>query len=234
MKKNLFPALVFILVLITILSSSSDFSFAEEHSLEIHENETEKISVSEHTEEENLSHEREESHGTEEETEEFHPHGSVIAEVAQWVGLGTMSVAVPAFAVKIRSANKLAYKNTVLTLAVGVGIVHLLLAPDHLLDTGMAHGIYFAVVGSGQIGFGLLFMAKPTRRLAIAGTVATVGSVILYFVTRIANLPEPFGAVEEFDSVGIIAKIAEISLVALLVYLALYIKTKSQEIEKTT
>ena len=47
------------------------------------------------------------------------------------------------------------------------------------------------------------------------------------------ELPEPFRAPEGIDPVGIIVKIVEISLVALLVYLALYIKTKSTEIEKT-
>jgi len=52
MKRNIFPASIFILVLIAILSSSSDFSFAEdEHSLESQKNEAEKTSVSEHEEE---------------------------------------------------------------------------------------------------------------------------------------------------------------------------------------
>ncbi len=51
MKRNIFLASIFILVLITILSSS-DFSFAEdEHSLESQKNEAEKTSVSEHEEE---------------------------------------------------------------------------------------------------------------------------------------------------------------------------------------
>ncbi len=97
----------------------------------------------------------------------------------------------------------------------------------------MVHGIFFAIVGSAQIGFGLLFVAKPTRRLAIIGVAGMIGITSLYFVTRIENLQEPFVATEGIDPVGIIAKIAEISLVALLVYLALYIKTKSTEIEKS-
>jgi hypothetical protein len=47
------------------------------------------------------------------------------------------------------------------------------------------------------------------------------------------ELPEPFVFTEGIDSVGIIAKTVEISLVALLVYLALYLKTKSTEIKKS-
>jgi len=166
-------------------------------------------------------------------TEDSHVHNSITAEAALWIGLGTLLVAAPVFAIRTRSANKLGYKDVVLILALGVGIMHVLLAPDHLIDLGMGHGIFFAIVGSAQIGFGLLFVAKPTRRLAIIGVAGMIGITILYFVTRIENLPEPFVATEGIDPVGIIAKIAEISLVALLVYFALYIKTKSTEIEKS-
>ena len=130
---------------------------------------------------------------------------------------------------------ELAYKDVVLTLALGVGIMHVLLAPDHLEDDlGIAHGIYFVITGLTQIGFGLLFISKPTRGLAIIGTAGTIGSLFLYFITRIVDLPEPFGALEEIDQVGVIAKILEISLVVFLLYLAVYIKTKSTGIKKTT
>jgi len=223
MKRNIFPASIFILVLITILSSSSDFSFAEEEHHSSHENETSMNELNQ------LKHEHMDIT-----TEDSHVHNSITAEAAQWIGLGTLLVAAPVFAIRMRSANKLGYKDVVLTLALGVGIMHVLLAPDHLIDLGMEHGIFFAIVGSAQIGFGLLFVAKPTRELAIIGTVGTIGSIVLYFITRMGELPEPFRAPEGIDPVGIIAKIAEISLVALLLYLAVYIKTKSPEIEKTT
>lgn len=246
MKRVFFPASVFVLILTIIFSISSDFSFAEEeHSLETHENETEKTSAAEQTEEEHHStHEIETpmkeiqdqpKHEHMDDTlEDIHVHNSITAEAAQWIGLGTLLVAAPVFAIRMRSANKLGYKDVVLTLAIGVGIMHVLLAPDHLIDVGMEHGIFFAITGSAQIGFGLLFISKPTRGLAIIGTTGTIGNIVLYFITRMIELPEPFGAPEGIDPVGIIAKIAEISLVALLVYLAVYIKTKFPEIEKTT
>ena len=246
MKRVFFPASVFVLILTIIFSISSDFSFAEEeHSLETHENETEKTSATEQTEEKQHSaHEIETpmkeiqdqpKHEHMDDTlEDIHVHNSITAEAAQWIGLGTLLVAAPVFAIRMRSANKLGYKDVVLTLALGVGIMHVLLAPDHLIDVGIEHGIFFAIVGSTQIGFALLFISKPTRGLAIIGTVGTIGSIVLYFITRMVELPEPFRAPEGIDPVGIIAKIAEISLVALLVYLAVYIKTKFPEIEKTT
>ena len=102
--------------------------------------------------------------------------------------------------------------------------MHVLLAPDHLIDIGMEHGIFFAIVGSAQIGFGLLFISKPTRGLAIIGTAGMIGSIVLYFITRMVELPEPFGAPEGIDQVGIIAKMAEISLVAILLYLIVYLR----------
>jgi len=236
MKRNIFPASIFILVLIAILSPSSDFSFAEEeHSLESHENETEKTLAAELTEEEeHSSHENETSmkelqdqpkhEHMDDSIEDIHVHNSITAEAAQWIGVGTLLVAAPVFAIRMRSANKLGYKDVVLTLALGVGIMHVLLAPDHLIDVGMEHGIFFAIVGSAQIGFGLLFISKPTRGLAIIGTAGTIGSIVLYFITRIVELPEPFGALEGIDQVGIIAKIAEISLVAILTYLIVYLR----------
>jgi hypothetical protein len=151
-------------------------------------------------------------------------HNSITAEAAQWIGLGTLLVAAPVFAIRMRSANKLGYKDVVLTLAIGVGIMHILLAPDHLADVGIAHGIYFAIAGSAQIGFGLLFISKPTRGLAIIGTAGTIGSIFLYFITRMVELPEPFGAFEGIDQVGIIAKMVEVSLVAILIYLIAYLR----------
>ena len=236
MKRNIFPASIFILVLIAILSFSSDFSFAEEeHSLESHENETEKTSAAEQTEEEhNSTHEIESSmkeiqdqpkHEHMDDTlEDVHVHNSMTAEAAQWIGLGTLLVAAPVFSIRMRSANKLGYKDVVLTLALGVGIMHALLAPDHLIDVGMEHGIFFAIVGSAQIGFGLLFISKPTRGLAIVGTVGTIGSIVLYFITRMWELPEPFEAPEGIDQIGIITKMVEVFLVAILTYLIVYLR----------
>jgi len=223
MKRNIFPASIFILVLIAMLLSSSDFSFAEEHHSS-HENETSMNELNDQIKHEHMD----------VTTEGPHVHNSITAEAAQWIGLGTLLFAAPVFAVRMRSANKLGCKDVVVTLALGVGIMHVLLAQDHLVDIGREHGIFFVIVGSAQIGFGLLFISKPTRGLAIIGTAGTIGSIVLYLITRMKELPEPFRAPEGIEPVGIIAKIAEIFLVALLVYLVLYIKTKSTEIEKKT
>ena len=102
--------------------------------------------------------------------------------------------------------------------------MHVLLAPDHLIDVGIEHGIFFAITGSAQIGFGLLFIAKPTQRLAIIGIAGTIGSIVLYLITRMIELPEPFGAPEGMDQVGIIAKMVEVSMIFILTYLIVYLR----------
>ncbi len=245
MKRSIFPASIFILVLIAILLPSSDFSFAqEEHSFLNHDNEIENASAVEHIEEEHHSspeiepsmkeiQDQPEHEHMDDTLEEIHIHSSITAEAAQWIGVGTLLVATPIFAIRMRSANKLAYKDVVLTLALGVGIMHVLLAPDHLADDlGIGHGIYFAITGLTQIGFGLLFISKPTRGLAIIGSVGTIGSIFLYFITRMVDLPEPFGALEDIDQVGILAKIVEISLIVILTYLIVYLR-KQMPVETT-
>ena len=220
--------LAIVLGLAITLILSSNISFAEdEHVSATPKNETAKI-VSIHTPEEehaqmeeHSSHEgaetvheiREESeHEHMHETEGSHEHNSATAETTQWVGVGTLLAVVPVYAIRIRSTNKIAYKNAVVTLALGVGIMHVLLSQDHLVDHGIEYGIFFASTGFAQVIFGLLFMAKPTRRLAIIGAAGSIGSIILYFVTP-----------EGVDPVGIIVKIAEMSLVVLLIYLAAYL-----------
>jgi hypothetical protein len=109
-----------------------------------------------------------------------------------------------------------------MTLAVGAGIVHLLLVPDHLSDVSVEHARFFVALGTTQISFGILFMLRPTKRFAIIGIVGNMGSIILYWITRIADLPEPLGAPEGLDAVGIVTKIVEMSLVAILIYLAIH------------
>lgn len=154
-----------------------------------------------------------------------HVHNSVTAETAQWVGVGTFVAAASIFGISTRARYKgKGYGFVVMTLAIGAGVMHLLLVPDHLADVSTEHARFFAALGVAQISFGILFMLKPTKRFAIIGIVGNIGSIILYWVTRIQNLPEPFGAPEGLDAVGLTAKIVEMSLVGLLIYLAVNYK----------
>jgi hypothetical protein len=259
MARNSFFVSLLIFVVAFPLAYSSNIYFAEAASEESHEHE-EQSTVAGSAEdmhadkqetavrEEHSSHESEEvvddvkDHAAgepkhthiHEEIEGSHVHNSATAEAAQWVGVGTLLAAVSIFGIKLRTKNITTnYRFVVLTLAVGAGIVHLLLVPDHLADVSIEHAKFFAAAGIAQISFGILFMAKPTKRFAIIGIAGNIGSIILYFVTRIENLPEPFGAPEGIDTVGIVTKIIEMSLVALLIYLAAYKKVKTVEASRT-
>jgi len=164
-----------------------------------------------------------------------HVHNSATAEAAQWVGVGTLLAAASIFGIKLRKKNNFAnYRLVVLTLVAGAGVMHLLVVPDHLADVSIEHAKFFTAAGVAQISFGILFMIKPTKTFAIIGIVGNIGSIILYLVTRIGDLPAPFGAPEGIDVVGILAKIVEISLVSLLIYLAIYYKKiKPVEVSRT-
>ncbi len=152
-----------------------------------------------------------------------HVHNSATAEAAQWVGVGTLVAAVSLFGINTRTRYKAkGYRFVVMALVVGAGIVHLLLVPDHLSDVSVEHARFFVALGAAQISFGILFMLRPTKRFATIGIVGNTGSVILYWITRIADLPEPFGAPEGLDAVGIVTKVVEMSLVALLFYLVVH------------
>lgn len=247
------PFLVSLLIFVTVLSLTHSFnnSFAESASEESHEHEPknavagstedaridnqEPVVQEEHSPHESAGaggdvqeHEAEEKpqHAhIHEATEGPHVHNSATAEASQWVGVGTLLAAASILGIKLITKNSVAnYKLVVLTLAVGAGVMHLLLVPDHFADVGAEHAKFFAVVGIAQISFGILFMVKPTKRFAIIGIVGNIGSMILYLVTRIENLPAPFRAPEGVDAVGIVAKIVEMSLVALLIYLVVYYK----------
>lgn len=206
----------FMITAIVLTFTSVNMSFAEE----------------EHTSHESAGSDVNEdvTHGSEhihlhEEQGGTHVHDSVTAETAQWVGVASLAVAGSITGAKARTKNKTtAYKFIVLTLSVGAGLMHLLLVPDHLIDVGAEHAKYFAISGIAQISFGILFMFRSSRRFAIIGMVGNIGSIALYWITRTLDLPAPLGAPEGIDSVGIVAKMVEISLVALLVYLAAHFK----------
>ncbi len=145
-----------------------------------------------------------------------HVHTTFSAEIAQWVGVGTL-IGLPMIISRIRR-DKAVLRNAVLLLSVGAGIMHILLAQDHL-DVGIAHAMFFAIAGLSQIGFGILFVLKPSKIVSIVGIIGSTANIILYFVTRIEGLPMPFTAPEGIDAIGIITKIIEILLVISLVFL---------------
>lgn len=177
------------------------------------------INIHAYAQKETSSHDSKEIHDNEkhEQKDKSHVHASLSAEIAQWVGVGTMA-GLSMAALRMRVRGKIVLRNIVLLLSVGAGVMHVLLAPDHL-DVGIEHAGFFVVAGLSQIGFGIIFMLKPSRIMSVIGIIGNGGNIILYFVTRIKDFPIPFAAPEGIDAIGIIAKIIEISLVIFLLFL---------------
>lgn len=147
-------------------------------------------------------------------TEEHHVHDSKISNITTLVGVASL---IPSLLIisKIIPAGKRLESYLVLLLSFGAGIIHILLGPTHYTQVGAEHGIFFFAIGTYQIMFGMIYFVS--KRLTKITIVILIGSIILYAITRIEGITEPFIAPEGIDTTGIITKIIEISLVAVLI-----------------
>jgi hypothetical protein len=74
------------------------------------------------------------------------------------------------------------------TVSVGVGTVHLVLAPEHL-QHWWVFGAFFLAVGLFQLGYATAVLWRPTRQVALTGIVVNVVVVLTYVASRTAGLP---------------------------------------------
>ena len=87
------------------------------------------------------------------------------------------------------------------------GLIHLWIVPHHW-EHAQAHGILMALAGLVEIGWGILYLIKPTSNLRIAGIFIAIGLITLWAITRF--LPAPFtNQPEEVDLAGIATKLLE-------------------------
>ncbi|GEM_PF-6004803 len=146
--------------------------------------------------------------------EEHHIHDSKISNITTLVGVASL-VASLLIVSKIISVGKRIESYLVLLFSFGAGIIHILLGSTHYTQVGVEHGIFFFTIGVYQIMFGMLyFISKKMIKITI---VFLIGSIILYVITRIEGITEPFVAPEGIDMTGIITKIIEASLVIVLI-----------------
>jgi hypothetical protein len=72
--------------------------------------------------------------------------------------------------------------------SLGAGLVHAAVVRDHWASS-VVHGVFFAVVAAGQLGWGVTVLARdriPAPRLVAAATVALMG---LWAVSRVSAVP---------------------------------------------
>ena len=87
------------------------------------------------------------------------------------------------------------------------GIIHLVIIPDHW-EHAPAHGLFFLIVGSLQVIWGVAVWRNPSERLYFIGVVMAGWLIVLYVLTR--TMPAPFGhGPEEVSSIDIACKLCE-------------------------
>jgi hypothetical protein len=77
--------------------------------------------------------------------------------------------------------------------SLGAGLIHLAVVREHM-DHWVLHGVFFTVLGTVQLGWGVAALARdrvPVPRLATAGTLSVVA---LWLLSRTAGLPVGPGA----------------------------------------
>jgi hypothetical protein len=99
---------------------------------------------------------------------------------------------------------------------VGAALVHVAVAPDHFRESGL-YGGFFVAAALSQIGFAVCVLFRPSRRLVMAGILASTVMVVLWLYTRTVGVPvgPDNGATEEFGVLDILASTYEAAAVFL-------------------
>lgn len=124
--------------------------------------------------------------------------------------------------------------RTAAGLALASSAVHAALVQEHLREW-WGYGAFFVVASIAQGVFGLLLLAMPARphweahawrrwrrRVYLFGIAGNLAMVLLYVVTRTAGIPllgPGAGSVESVAAVDLLAKGAELGVIACLVVL---------------
>jgi hypothetical protein len=93
-------------------------------------------------------------------------------------------------------------------------LVHVAVMPDHF-EESVLYGLFFLLASLGQLAFAIAVVARPTRRLVLAGVVGCVLIIGLWLVSRLVGVPvgPDNGGTEEFGVLDILATAAEVVVV---------------------
>jgi hypothetical protein len=95
--------------------------------------------------------------------------------------------------------------------ALGVaGVVHLALVGEHARE-GLAAGVFFAAAGVVELLLAVAVWRVPgSRRAALGAAVVAGGLLVLYAVSRLADVPA-LGGQEAVDALGLVTKLLELA-----------------------
>lgn len=123
------------------------------------------------------------------------------------------------------------------TLSICAGLIHGLNVREHLAEW-WGYGLFFLFAAAAQFVYGLILIVQPwnydqtggprdggryARHFYLAGIAANAFFIVLYLVTRTVGIPflgPAAGQTEPFTVVGVLTKLVEAGLVAVLVTLA--------------
>jgi hypothetical protein len=93
-------------------------------------------------------------------------------------------------------------------------LVHVAVMPDHF-EESVVYGFFFLLASLGQLAFAVAVVARPTRRLVLAGVVGSGLIIGLWLVSRLVGVPigPDNGGTEEFGVLDILATAAEVVVV---------------------
>jgi hypothetical protein len=164
---------------------------------------------------------------------EGNPVEEAISPITEWLGIFSLGMIGGLFAFNIRpdkridnQDNKTRSRNLIIAisiLSVSVGIIHVLLVPEHSQESWI-WGMIFLASGLAQIGFGIaiLLVKKYTLRniLYYIGIIGNSMLVITFLLVRLVTPPfSPEGTpINELEPNGVITLIIEIILVILMAY----------------
>lgn len=125
-----------------------------------------------------------------------------------------------------RLAHDVILRGTAALASAGVGIIHLAVARDHM-ESWWVSGTFFIALGIFQIVWGPVALRIPTRAVLGAGALVSIGSVILWAITR-SPIGQPAGPLAgtqlPIGPAGVISSVLELVVAAAVVW-ALMIRT---------
>jgi hypothetical protein len=164
---------------------------------------------------------------------EENPIGKAISPITEWLGIFSLGIFAGLFVFKFKPEkridnqyNKTSSRNLIRAIAilsVSVGIIHVLLVPEHSQES-MIWAMIFLASGLAQIVFGiaLLLVRKYALRniLYYIGIIGNSILVIIFVLVRLITPPfSPEGTpINELEPNGVITLIIEVLLVILMAY----------------
>ena len=164
---------------------------------------------------------------------EGNPIEQLISPITEWLGFFSLGMVAGLFVFNNKpdkridnQDNKTRSRNLIIAisiLSVSVGIIHVLLVPEHSQESSI-WGMIFLVSGLAQIGFGiaLLLVREHSLRniLYYIGIIGNSMLVITFVLVRLVTPPfsSEVTPINELEPNGIITLIIEIILVILMAY----------------